>query len=398
MPTFRRLPISRRLWLIVLVAVAMLLAMSVLLLRQSYDELYAGKVLKTQHVVESVLGIIKHQHALQLGGKLSQEQAQQQAIALIRDLRYGQNDYFWINDLGPKMVMHAAKPELEGKYLGGMKDPNGLPLFNEMVRMAKNQGAGHLGYSWPKPGASEPVDKVSYIALFEPWGWILGSGIYIDDMQAEFRSQTTRTLLSTALIIVLMVILASLIVRSIARPLAETVSAMHNIASGEADLTRSLSTTGNDELSAVAGYFNAFTQKLRQVIGEARGAASALDQAASALGQISNEADQYSRQQAEQMELVATAINQVSYAVQDVAKNAEHASSEMRQAEDQAAQGQRNIETSLKQIDQLSATIGQSVHRLTAGGLTAGPTRSCAGPCRQAVFKLRIKLWLPDSI
>lgn len=150
MPIFRRLPISRRLWLIALVAVAMLLAMSVLLLlllRQSYDDLYAGKVLKTRHVVESVQGILKHQHALQLSGKLSQEQAQQQAIALIRDLRYSQNDYFWINDLGPKMVMHAAKPELEGKELGGMKDPNGVPLFNEMVRIAKTQGAGSLGYS-----------------------------------------------------------------------------------------------------------------------------------------------------------------------------------------------------------------------------------------------------------
>ena len=87
MPTFRHLPISRRLWLIVLVAVAMLLAMSVLLLRQSYDDLYAGKVLKTQHVVESALGILKHQHAQQLSGKLSQEQAQQQAASLIRDLR-----------------------------------------------------------------------------------------------------------------------------------------------------------------------------------------------------------------------------------------------------------------------------------------------------------------------
>ncbi|MBH2035977.1 MAG: methyl-accepting chemotaxis protein [Pseudomonadales bacterium] len=361
MPTFRRLPISRRLWLIVLVAVALLLAMSVLLLRQSYDDLYAGKVLKTQHVVESVQGILKHQHALQLSGKLSQEQAQQQAISLIRDLRYGQNEYFWINDLGPKMVMHAIKPELEGKDLGGMKDPNGLPLFNEMVRIAKTQGAGSLGYSWPKPGASEPVDKVSYIALFEPWGWILGSGIYIDDMQSEFRSQAIRTLVSTLVIVILMVILASLIVRSIARPLAETVNAMASIASGEADLTRSLSTLGSDELSATARHFNTFTQRLRQVITESLGAAGELDNAASALGQISAEASQYSRQQAEQMELVATAINQVSYAVQDVARNAEHASNEMIQAEEQATQGQRNIGSSLKQIDQLSGTIAQAV-------------------------------------
>mgnify|MGYP000691650261 CR=1 FL=1 len=149
MPTFRHLPISRRLWLIVLVAVAMLLAMSVLLLRQSYDDLYAGKVLKTQHVVESVQGILKHQHALQLSGKLSQEQAQQQAIALIRDLRYSQNDYFWINDLGPKMVMHAAKPELEGKELGGMKDPNGLPQnpqqLQQIVAEAVQQALDQAG-------------------------------------------------------------------------------------------------------------------------------------------------------------------------------------------------------------------------------------------------------------
>ncbi len=361
MPTFRRLPISRRLWLIVVVAVAMLLAMSVLLLRQSYNDLYAGKVLKTQHVVESVQGILKHQHALQLSGKLSEEQAQQQAIELIRDLRYGQNEYFWINDLGPKMLMHAAKPELEGKDLGGMKDPNGLPLFNEMVRIAKTQGAGSLSYSWPKPGASEPVDKVSYIALFQPWGWIIGSGIYIDDMQSEFRSQAIRTLIIALIIISLMVIFAGLIVRSIVRPLAETVSAMGNIASGEADLTRTLSAAGRDELSAIASHFNAFNLRLRQVISESLGAAAELDRAASSLGQISGQASQFSRQQAEQMELVATAINEVSYAVQDVARNAEHASSEMSQAEEQATQGQRNIESSLKQIEQLSGTIDKAV-------------------------------------
>ena len=149
--------------------------------------------------------------------------------------------------------------------------------------------------------------------------------------------------------------------RSIARPLAETVSAMSSIASGEADLTRSLSTAGSDELSAIASHFNAFTLRLRQVITESLGAAGELDQAASSLGQISGEASQYSRQQAEQMELVATAINEVSYAVQDVARNAEHASNEMSQAEEQATQGQRNIDSSLKQIDQLSGTIAQAV-------------------------------------
>ncbi len=169
MNSLRNLPISRRLWLILAVAILMLVTLGVLMLRQNHADLYAGKVLKTQHVVESVAGILKHYQGLESAGTLKREQAQKQAMELIRGLRYDQDDYFWINDLAPKMIMHPTNPKLEGQDLSTLKDPDGKALFNEMVKIAKAKGAGMADYRWPKPGASAPVPKVSYVELFEPY-------------------------------------------------------------------------------------------------------------------------------------------------------------------------------------------------------------------------------------
>ena len=261
----------------------------------------------------------------------------------------------------PTMVMHPTNPKLEGQNLSGLKDPDGKFLFNDMVAIARKQGSGQVDYRWPKPGSEDPVPKISYVELFQPWGWILGSGIYVDDVQEEFREQALRASAILIVIALLLAALVTLINRSIARPLNEAVGAMANIASGEADLTRSLDNQGHDELTALGSHFNAFTGKLRSVVGQSLQAAGELDQASQSLGEIAGQAQQHSQQQSQQMELVATAINEVSYAVQDVAKNAEHAANEVREAEQQALQGQQNIDSSLRQIDQLSATIDQAV-------------------------------------
>lgn len=361
MNSLRTLPISRRLWLILLSAIVMLVALAALMLKQIHTDLYQAKSEKTRHVVETALGVLQHFQTQEQTGALDREQAQKQAMDAIRALRYSKTEYFWINDLTPVMVMHPTNPKLDGQNLSTYKDPDGKALFNEMVAIARKDGAGQVDYRWPKPGSADPVPKISYVALFQPWGWVLGSGIYVDDVQAEFRARALTALGFLVGIVVLLAALVILITRSICGPLNEAVAAMANIASGEADLTRRLDQNGRDELTALGRHFNTFTSKLRDVVGQSLHAAGELDQASQALGGISSSAQQHSQQQSQQMEMVATAINEVSYAVQDVAKNAEHAASEVRQAEQQALDGQSSIERSLKQIDQLSGTIGQAV-------------------------------------
>ncbi|OHC19537.1 MAG: chemotaxis protein [Pseudomonadales bacterium RIFCSPHIGHO2_02_FULL_60_43] len=361
MNNLRSLPINRRLWLILVVAIVMLIIQGALLLKQIEADLYAAKSEKTQHVVQSAAGILQHYHALEAAGGITREAAQKQAAEIIRNLRYDGQEYFWINDQTPVMVMHPTNPKLEGQNLSGFKDPDGKALFNEMVAISKSQGAGQVNYRWPKPGASDPVPKVSYVQLFQPWGWIIGSGVYVDDVQAEFHTQALKTLLIGLVIAALVALLIVLIVRSITQPLQHAVDAMANIASGDGDLTRTLDTQGNDELSALSRHFNAFTEKLRQVIKHSLDSAGQLDAAARNLGDVAGQSQQHSEQQSQQMELVATAINEVTYGVQDVAKNAEHAATEVHTAEEQALQGQQNIEGSLRQINALSATIDQAV-------------------------------------
>ncbi|CAI8967971.1 Methyl-accepting chemotaxis protein McpP [Pseudomonas sp. IT-P44] len=361
MNSLRNMSISRRLWLILIVAVMMLLTLGVLMLKQIHEDLYHAKAQKTQHVVQTASGILTYYHGLETAGTLTREAAQKQALTAVRGLRYDQNDYFWINDLTPVMIMHPANPKLDGQNLSAIRDPDGFAVFNEMVALAKAKGAGPIDYRWPKPGASEPVAKTSYVKLFEPWGWVIGSGVYIDDMQAEFMGQVWKATVVGLVIAAFMALLVILIARSIVRPLQDTVNAMANIASGESDLTRSLDTHGQDEVTQLAHHFNAFTAKLRLVISELQVSASALGQSSSELGNDAVQAQQRSQQQSQQMELVATAINEVTYGVQDVAKNAEHAASEMRDAESQAQQGQVNIDSSLQQIDKLSSTIDQAV-------------------------------------
>ena len=361
MKSLRSVSISRRLWLILVLAVALLLTLGLLMLKQIHDDLYQAKAQKTQHVVQTASGILDYYHGLETAGTLGREAAQKQALSAIRGLRYDKNDYFWINDLRPVMVMHPANPKLEGQDLSGIKDPDGYALFNEMVTLAKAKGGGMINYRWPKPGASAPVQKTSYVQLFEPWGWIIGSGVYIDDLQAEFYDQVRDASLIGTAIALLLAVLVWLIGRSIVSPLQEAVQAMANIASGESDLTRTLDTHGQDEVTQLARHFNAFTNKLRGVVSQLQASASELGQSSGDLGSNALQAQARSQQQSQQMEMVATAINQVTYGVQDVAKNAEQAASEVRDAENQARQGQLNIDNSLQQIDQLSATIAQAV-------------------------------------
>ncbi|WP_082303429.1 methyl-accepting chemotaxis protein [Pseudomonas meliae] len=359
--SMRSFSISRRLWLILVVSVLMLFVLSATLLRQIHNDLYQAKAEKTMHVVQTASGILTYYQGLEAAGSMTREAAQQQALKEIKGLRYSQSDYFWINDLRPVMIMHPTNPKLEGQDISTIKDPDGFAVFNEMVTLVKAQGAGMVNYRWPKPGASEPVKKTSYVQLFQPWGWILGSGVYVDDVAAEFKAQLWNAGIFIAGIVLVMVLLLVMIVRSIVRPLRAAVGAMASIASGESDLPRTLETHGKDEITELGVHFNAFVAKLRNVVGQLQNSAVALGQASTDLGSNAGQAQKRSEQQSQQMDLVATAINEVTYGVQDVAKNAEQAANEMRDAESQAQQGQVNIDNSLRQIEHLSTTIGQAV-------------------------------------
>ncbi len=155
------------------------------------EEMTARRDATRQHV-EIAHGAIASAHEREKRGELSREAAQALARTTLSAMRYDKVEYFWINDMAPRMVMHPIKPELDGKDVGGMKDPNGFALFQGFVETVRKQGAGFVGYQWPKPGSDRPVDKISYVMGFEPWGWVVGSGVYVDDLRAAALARWQR--------------------------------------------------------------------------------------------------------------------------------------------------------------------------------------------------------------
>lgn len=122
-----------------------------------------------RQAVEVASGVVERYRLAAASGKMDEAEAKRAALAELKGLRYSGAEYFWVNDMAPRMMMHPTKPELDGQDLGAMADPNGLRLFVAMVEVVRKDGAGFVAYMWPKPGEKAPVPKVSYVQGIPGW-------------------------------------------------------------------------------------------------------------------------------------------------------------------------------------------------------------------------------------
>ncbi len=161
----------------------------------------------------------------------------------------------------PRMIAHPIKPELEGRDLGEVKDPTGKRLFADFVAVVKEKGEGFSDYMWPKPGADAPVPKISYVRGFAPWGWVIGTGIYADDTAAILRGAALWDGLGILGALALLGLVATLVGRSVTRPLRALDAAMRRIAAG--DVRTEVPALGrSDEIGAMAGAVQVFKEAL----------------------------------------------------------------------------------------------------------------------------------------
>lgn len=127
---------------------------------------------------------------------LPETQRKDIALSSVGNMRYNRTDYIWITDMTPRMVVHPLNPELNGKDLSDFKDPEGRKVFMEMADICRSQGEGTLHYLWPEPGKDKPVRKISYVKRFDPWDWVIGTGVYLNIAEAAIQTQT-QTVVNT---------------------------------------------------------------------------------------------------------------------------------------------------------------------------------------------------------
>ena len=220
-----------------------------------------------KNVVDVAYGVFLEYDTLARNGKLSLKEAHEQVVQRIGELRYHEKAYFWINDLHPIMIMHPVQPQLNGTDLSTITDQNGVALYGEYLKLAKGKESGYFEYMWPKPGENNASPKISYGRLFEPWGWILGSGIYVDDVKKDLALLRIYLLAGTLLFTVLTLMFASAIGAGITRPLQKVISGLQDIANGKGNvgLTKRIAITSIDEIGLLSSGFNSVMDSISQL-------------------------------------------------------------------------------------------------------------------------------------
>ncbi len=224
-------PISRKLTVLIAAAVLGMLALSVGVAIGQYGQMLDQRRAELRHLVELALGVVEEQYARYESGDITEDEARATAKATLRSLRYDGNNYLFVYDRDVRLVVHPDEAR-EGQDRSGSKDINGKLFAQEMVRIAERDGAGVVGYYTGRLGSDTPVPKETYVARFAPWGWVLCTGVYIDDIAAQAWAQGQMIALIALAIGAVVALLALPISNSIVSPLKRMAVAVEGLASG----------------------------------------------------------------------------------------------------------------------------------------------------------------------
>lgn len=316
-------PIATKIMTVSIVTmVSVMFGLLLFVLPKVSKHLYSEKRTATEHVVQSVLGVLAKEHSSVAAGTITEAEAKKRAAEIIRSFRYGEgnSDYFFINNYEGISIMHPLKPELEGKDQNNLADANGKLLFREMAQIASRDGSGFVDYYWAKPGSDKPAPKISYVQGFAPWKWYVGSGIYVDDVEAEI-GELRNLIIGGALIFTLLVLVGCYIVaQRIASPLRSTVEAARRIADG--DLCVRIDSKSQDEAGQVAEAMMKMLEKLTRVLSEVQTAANNVAAGSQELSGSSQELSQGATEQASSIEEISASMEQMT---SNIAQNADNA-------------------------------------------------------------------------
>ena len=233
---FSDMPLRRKFLLMLAILTVSIVALCLVTGKRNHDELIQNERDALHTRVGAALALANRYADRVDAGELTEQEAQQQALAAIESLRSANgSDYLWVNDEHPTMLMHPYQTALNGKDLSDATSVDGKKIFVEMVKLGQQQGGGFLDYTWPKPGVEGAVQKISYVGLHKRWGWIIGSGEYTDDIAARAWSFSKVLVIAGALVLLSALLPCWLIARSILRPLSGALRAIQAVSHGDLD-------------------------------------------------------------------------------------------------------------------------------------------------------------------
>ncbi len=343
--------LKTKLWFMYMLTMTLFGMVTMFLLGEHRDTLLEDRKTETHHLVDSAVGILAFYQSEVEHKTLTLAQAQQQAARAVSTLRYDGSNYFWINDVRYQMIMHPIKPELDGQNCRRI-----VFCQKEVQVLNQPEGAGFISYSWPKPGYDEPQPKISYVRLFKPWGWVVGSGTYVDDVNRLYV-RYVMTYGSLVLFFAgLIGVLKFFIIRNATGRL-EVFGLIMNRIGTDRDLSVRVPENGTDEISNMGKQLNTMLDHINSsfevVVKRAQELSSSAQQLIVATKSILNS----THEQQDAASAMAAAVEEVTVSIGHIAEHAESAQTMAKQSGKQATEGGGVIQEVVGDVRQIADVI-----------------------------------------
>ena len=322
-----KLTFKQKLWLPLIASLVCLCAISVFHVMEARDLRFAERSADLADVAKASLKIVEGFAAEAAAGTLTEAEAKTRAKSVLKNIRYGDDGYVVLVGMDARPIQNPAKPENDGKDLGNFTDPKGFHVFREISNMgASTAGEGFLRYFWIRPGNTEPSEKLSRVVSYKPWGWVLLTGLYVDDINTAFYA----SLQTVALMVGVVCLLLSAIVLTVNRSLHRTIGGSPEYAAQVAmkiagkDLSVEVHTDAEDRHSLLFA-MRTMQENLAQMIGDIRGSAQTIAAASSQIATGNLDLSSRTEMQASSLEETAASMEQLTQAVAHNAENSHQA-------------------------------------------------------------------------
>lgn len=321
------------------------------------------KKLQIKGIVEMAVGMIT-------------QMPPEESKTAIGKMRYGDNGYLWINDFTNLMVSHPDK-KMEGKDQSDLKDPNGLYIVRELTKMVQANGEGFLQYMYKKPGQEVMIPKVSFAKGIPGTNWLVGTGIYIDDIDrevakdlAKIKQDISATIVQymailLALSLILLVGAAYLISRFISGPIKAISGTIQNFNN---DLTITIPVTTKDEVGVLAGWFNEHVENLHRVITMVAEVTERINSQAKTMAMTTAQQSSFTTELSSAVVEISSTMEEFSSTANEIAQHSKGVVDRADKTLVDTRLGAGEVETLTRKINEISVDIQSNLGEIVALG------------------------------
>ncbi len=353
--------------LLVVVSLVGMLGLATFAVLEMKRDLSDARRIQIKSVTEALFNTVADFHAQEVAGKLTRDQAQKAALEAVRTARYGGQDgkteYFYAYTMGGVNIYHI-RAELIGQDLREkIKDGQGRYPIKDLLAALQNQRGAFVDSSFPKPGGQIPVEKLQFVMHFEPWSWMIGTGVYMDDVDAEFKGRLLYSLSFTVVVLVVMLLCGFAVVRGVLRQVGgepdEAIRLMSRIASG--DLTTEIPRT---HPGSMLHSMRDMVASLRQMVAEIGQNSAMLTTGAERIAAASRDVATASGRQSDATSSMAAAIEQMTVSINHISESAKDSQEDSLASVGLSEEGFQRIQMASHEINDIASSVNDASARI----------------------------------